>query len=120
MTFEQDWGIGLVQATENLDEMLRVVENGRVTCCIGFEATFFSQGPTEDARNRVVDAYELYVQAIGPDKLRWGEDPKAGSLRSVDTGIGDVREWSERVALRSPYSFRFQGARSKRRTRART
>jgi hypothetical protein len=114
MTFEQDWGIGLVQATENLDEMLRVVENGRVTCCIGFEATFFSQGPTEDARNRVVDAYELYVQAIGPDKLLWGEDPKAGALRRVDeTGIGDVREWSPRVALRSPYSFLFHGGADK-------
>ncbi len=120
MTFEQDWGIGLVQATENLDEMLRVVENGRVTCCIGFEATFFSQGPTEDARNRVVDAYELYVQAIGPDKLRWGEDPKAGEPPVAWTPESATFEnGASGWLFAAPTPFYFTEA-PKRRTRART
>jgi hypothetical protein len=110
MSFEQDWGIDLVSATEGLDQKLCVVDGGRIICCVGFQATFYFYGEGEEQRERLISAYERYISAVGADKLVWGEDPKRGGLRKLDgTDVGDVRAWSSRIALRKDFSFLYHG-----------
>jgi hypothetical protein len=112
--FEQQWGVTLVQATEGLDEQLRVVEDGRVVCCVGLLATFyFLTKGKPDVRERAVRAYEAYHSAIG-DKLVWGADPKNHRPRKVTgTQIADIRSWAHRVGPDEDLEFVFHGGKEK-------
>jgi hypothetical protein len=108
---EDEW---VVAPIEGLDEELRVVDNGRVMCCVGLLASFYflAKGKPE-ARERVVRAYEAYHAAIG-DKLIWGADPKTHRPKKVaGTQIADVRSWAYRVAPDEELEFVFHGGKEK-------
>jgi hypothetical protein len=112
--FEKQWGVPLLNVIEEMDQQMRVVEGGRVRCCVGLLATFyFVNGDRPDVRDRVALAYEAYRTAIG-DKLVWGADPKTGRPKKIaGTQHGDVRSWAPKVAPHEELEFVFHGGKDK-------
>jgi hypothetical protein len=105
---------GLAQAGTTLDQNLRVVENGRVACCIGLTAMFYLRSrPGESLRERAVRALERYRAAIS-DQLVWGADPKTAHPRRVaGTRLLDVRSRLLQLDEDKDLEFVFHGAKRK-------
>lgn len=114
MTFKEQWGIDTLEALEALDNELRVVEDGRVVCCVGFLATFYVR-PEErpDVRERLVTAYERYLKDID-GSLVWGADPKTHTpKRLAGTTISNVRASLSRLRPSDDFEFAFHGGANK-------
>jgi Protein of unknown function (DUF3396) len=114
MGFKEDWGIERADALSALDAELRVVEDGKVLCSLGFVATFFVRRVDHpDVRERLVQALELYQSGIG-DKLIWGADPKNSRPKKLaGTTLADVRSWMHKVGPSDDFSYVFHGGQNK-------
>jgi hypothetical protein len=114
MSFEQTWAVRLEEAAAGLDADLRIVDGGRVRCAVGLWAAFyFHDGHTRQVRERIVQVWESYRDAVG-DVLVWGGDPKSGRAKKVQgSPILDVRSWMPRLSSQDDFEPAFHGGASK-------
>jgi Protein of unknown function (DUF3396) len=105
----------LQEAGAGLDSQLRVIDGGRIQCCVGLLATFyFLGGDRPDVRERVAKALDIYRQAIG-DKLIWGADPFTGTPKRIaGTDIANPRAWMNRIGPEDDMEIVMHGAADKR------
>jgi hypothetical protein len=102
----------LREAEAELDDQLRVVEDGRVIVCVAMLATFyFLDGGSPEVRERVAQALDHYRAAIGP-KLVWGAHNfarKPEPIRATETA--NPRAWMQRVAPNEAVDLMLHGGR---------
>lgn len=98
-----------------LDEKFRVIDAGRIQCCVGLLATFyFLDGNTPEVRETVAKALDRYSGAAG-DKLVWGADPFTGTPKRIaGTDIANPRSWMNRIGPKEDMEIVLHGAKDKR------
>jgi hypothetical protein len=102
----------LRDAGAGLDTDLRVVQDGRVLCCVGLLATFyFADGGIPEQRERLAAALDQYRRAVG-DRLVWAADPFTGAPTKISgTDIANPRVWMPKVGPREPVDLLMHGGR---------
>ena len=98
----------------DLDEQLRVVENGKVVLCVAMTAAFyFHDGDKPDTRNRLAQAFDRYHSATG-GALRWGVYPDSRATEPLaGTEMTNLHAWVPRLASQDDAEFFFHGASKK-------
>jgi TseV toxin immunity protein TsiV len=100
----------LRNAAAELDADLRVTQDGRVICCVGLLATlYFADGGAVVARQRLADAFEIYLRTARAGLVWAGSSNDPRYLPVQGSSAMQLRSWMGGVPPDKAVTFKLHG-----------